>query len=336
MRLINLALLLFLLIGTACQHEGTTPKTTDVNNNTTAESFAVDLRNEAILEYGNLRIYPVVGNQALIAQHEELANFQSLGEAIASNERFRITEKKPYGRFSDQGAVNTLTVQNKSEQDVYLMAGDVVQGGNQDRVIAEDILVKAGSITDIPVFCVEKGRWTPHEEADDNSKNKKIFAFNGYYNVAANDIRRTVKHSKNQQEVWDKVGQLTSFHNAKAATGTYAALENSTSFTDSREQYLDYFEGKLAQDNVIGIVAISGNEIIGTDIFGHPDLFKKQYGALLYSYITEAMSNGEAPSITESKMNDYAAQLLKKYRAAAKDRDRRFEYNGQMVHFTDL
>ena len=112
-----------------------------------------------------------------------------------------LQRKKPYGRFEDSGAVNSLTVQNKSQDTVFIMSGDVVQGGRQDRVIAMDMVVPPRTITDIPVFCVEQNRWSYMENdqmIDDHQaqQNKKIYAFTGYYNVASNDLRKTVNQSK--------------------------------------------------------------------------------------------------------------------------------------------
>jgi hypothetical protein len=234
--------------------------------------------------------------------------------------------------------VNSLTVQNKTEQAIFLMAGDVVQGGNQDRVVGEDQIIAAASITDIPVFCVEKGRWSPHAQEEAGQADKKsIYAFRGYYNVAASEVRRSVKHSKNQNEVWEKVGKVTAINNASASTGTYAALENSDQFTQSRTSYLRFFSDKFeGQDNVIGMVAVSGDRVIGTDIFGHPGLFQKQYEALLHSYITEAISTGGAPEVSEQRANAYANSLQRTFKKQKDNPKYRFDYNGKMIHFTDL
>lgn len=333
MRLFTFALLLTLFIAPACQQE----KTTQEEQSAASEVFAVNTDKNEELEYEYLRIYPIIGSEEFITGNEGIQNFQTLGEAI-TNDRFRITEKKPYGRFSDQGAVNSLTVQNKTDEAVFLMAGDVLQGGNQDRVIGEDQVIAAASINDIPVFCVEKGRWSPHAEQDGEQTDKKpIYAFRGYYNVAASEVRRSVKHSKNQSEVWEKVGKVTAINNAEASTGTYAALENSDQFTETRTSYLRFFSDKFEeQKKAIGMVAVSGNRVIGTDVFGHPNLFQRQYEALLHSYITEAISSGAVPEMSEQKAQAYANSLQRTFKKQKDNPSYRFDYNGQMIHFTDL
>ncbi len=331
--ILTLAVLFFL---SACRHE---------HGNARKEGNPVGLeintRPNPELDFENLRLYPVVAEAAFIERHAAAANYKNLKEAI-HNHRFRITEKKPFGRFEDMGAVHTLTVQNKSEDTVFLMAGDVVQGGKQDRVIAQDRVIPPRTITDIAVFCVEPHRWQAQGEVDtDGSRqqeqNKHIYAFTGYYNVAAKDIRRSATHSKNQQEVWDKVGELTAIHNAETATGTYAALEQSETFTKNRARYLQFFEDKFDDtENVVGVLAVTGGQVIGTDIFAHPALFKKQYKALIHSYITDAMSIGEPVRMEGEEVEQYGEKLWQKFQAEEGFKASRFEFQGLMVHFADL
>ena len=61
----------------------------------------------------------------------------------------------------ETGDVNRLTIQNRSNQDVFVQAGDIVKGGQQDRVLALDLIVPPKSRR-IPIeaFCVEQGRWS--------------------------------------------------------------------------------------------------------------------------------------------------------------------------------
>ncbi len=288
---------------------------------------------ETALEFENLRLYPILASEAFISQNPEAAGLLNLPEAL-ENPRFRITEHKPFGRFGDADAVNTLTVQNKTESAVFLMAGDILQGGNQDRVIAQDAVIAARSIGNIPVFCVEPGRWSPHEEEarEGSEKSQNIYAFTGYYHVASRDVRRAAQYSNNQQEVWDKVAQVTAAHQASTATGTYTALEQSTDFTAARQRYLQYFSNKLeGRDEVVGVVAVSGKQVIGADVFAHPALFRKQYEALLHSYLTDALTSGAKASLEEQQMEAYGRKLLKRIHAASQDAP-----EGRFLHFTDL
>ena len=338
----------------ACNNEptGLNDNTSDTTDNQKTENIQVETSENAELSFDNLTIYPITADANFIAAYTIASNLKNLKEAI-DIKGFRITEKKPFGRFEDSGAVNNLTVQNKSQDTIYLMAGDVVQGGMQDRVLASDMILPPRTITDIPVFCVEPHRWEYKEEGEEESRhdlavaddhiaeqNKKIFAFTGYYNVASNDLRKTMKETNNQQAVWNKVGDLTALNNAESTTGTYANLENSKTFTNERNEYVQFFTEKLDhRDDVIGMVAVSGTKVLGTDIFTHPNLFKKQYEVLIHSYITEAMSSGKKVIMSEESVKHYGDKLLKKFNRAIdkKETDQsNYYYKGKLIHFTDL
>ncbi|MFT5168075.1 MAG: hypothetical protein ACI8P3_003314 [Saprospiraceae bacterium] len=344
---------LLLLLFFACNNE---PIGTDAASNKpataiSAEGINIETTLKEELDYEKLRIYPIVADEQLIADHTIASNFKNLKEAI-DIKGFRITENKPFGRFEDNDAVNNLTVQNKSRDTIYLMAGDVVQGGMQDRVLAMDMVVPPRTITNISVFCVEPHRWEYRDNntgdnpdmaiADDHlsAQNKKIFAFTGYYNVASNDLRKTMKQTNDQGAVWQKVGDLTAFNNAESDTGAYTNLENSETFTKERNEYIQFFSGKFdLRNDVVGMLAVSGSKVLGVDIFTHPNLFKKQYEVLIHSYITEAMSAGDKPIMTTESINHYSEKLIRKFNAAretSKNDQSNYNYNGKLIHFTDL
>src|SRR6202011_1204503 len=63
---------------------------------------------------------------------------------------------------SNYGAsVNQLVLINHSKRPVLLLAGELVSGGKQDRIIAKDRIVAPGADPlPLDVFCVEHGRWS--------------------------------------------------------------------------------------------------------------------------------------------------------------------------------
>lgn len=82
------------------------------------------------------RLYPIVANTSIVENQERCAASSDAGR---KHETIRLPHHgtKEICR-SDDRTYNTLTVQNKSQDTIFLMSGDVVTGGNQDRVIAQD------------------------------------------------------------------------------------------------------------------------------------------------------------------------------------------------------
>ena len=306
--------------------------------------FTLDRTANAELSHEKLQLIPIRATENFIEAQASLSNLKNLAEGMEI-ERFRITEKKPFGSRDDREAVNNLTVQNKSTETIFLMEGDVVEGGRQDRILAEDMVVPPRTIRNISVFCVEHGRWKYEGETENSTpialngnleqQNRKIQAFTGYYNVASNQVRRVVKKTDDQQAVWNEVDAVRSTFNITTPTKNYTGLESSEDFTKQRNDYLNFFNDKFERtDDVIGIVAVSGNKILGTDIFGHPELFKKQYKSLIHSYVTEALAADKTDKELEEKVLNLHENTLKhKYKT---DNKSKFMWEGKTVHFSSL
>ncbi|MEO1268849.1 MAG: DUF6569 family protein [Myxococcota bacterium] len=69
----------------------------------------------------------------------------------------RVTELD--GNTSD-AEVNAVHVSNLGDKPIFIMSGEVILGGKQDRIIAQNTIVapNAQQVT-VQVFCVEQGRW---------------------------------------------------------------------------------------------------------------------------------------------------------------------------------
>src|SRR5215510_4298318 len=123
------------------QHKTRSPTTRDKPSEQTA-----NYRISGPYIHKNLTIFLVHGND-LIAGHD----FLTLQEALAQKQVI-VYETKD---------VNELAIRNLSDQDVYVQSGDIVRGGDQDRMISTDFIVppKSGKMP-IAAFCVESGRWS--------------------------------------------------------------------------------------------------------------------------------------------------------------------------------
>ena len=61
----------------------------------------------------------------------------------------------------ETGQVNELSTENTGDRDIFIQAGDIVKGGQQDRVLSVSrILPSHSGAIPISSFCVEAGRWS--------------------------------------------------------------------------------------------------------------------------------------------------------------------------------
>lgn len=309
--------------------------------------------------FENLRLYPIIANDKFAEEHKDLGNFVLLKDAIdkdilvitetgathladaepvsvestgVNEEPIRIQNTNVSNGYGGgvSGSVNTLFAQNNSEDTVFIMAGEVVKGGKQDRVIAQDIIILPGDKVDLSAFCVEKNRWSTKE--GNGGK------FTGYYNVTNMDIRKTVTTQKDQSEVWKKVDEQTAKNGASSATSTYTNLANSEEYQAKLKKYMAVFQNSFQnENNVIGVIAVSGDKVMGLDMFATHDLFIQSYKGLIHSYVGEAITNGSEVTIKNDAVYSYLDNILKEetnQKETIKLNGDVYEWNNKKVHIT--
>ena len=104
----------------------------------------LDIR-EPILAFGGVTLFPVFSRNAYGPR------YQLIDEALGCG-AVSIEEK-------GSGSVPVLMLVNKSEQMVLVTYGDEFIGGKQNRIVNVTVLIPAKSVIDLPVSCVEQGRW---------------------------------------------------------------------------------------------------------------------------------------------------------------------------------
>ncbi len=286
----------------------------------------------AAWKYENLRLYPIIASAEVSEANANLKNLKTLSEAMQMP-GFRVMERKQFGRDGDAW-YHGLTVQNKTQDTVLMLSGDIVKGGNQDRVLAHHEVILPMTVRNVEVFCVEAGRSTYYDPAAPAAE-KEAAAFKGYYNIASPQVRRAVQNAGNQQEVWDAVAKVTKANNAESSTKAYTALDNESADKARRDAYLRHLEGQFAsRSDVVGVVAVCGDRVLGIDIFGNSDLFRRQYAGLLHGYIAEAATAPNTAAIGEDQIENEFIKVSKMIAPHAKTNEEagKFTWGGSWVH----
>ena len=112
--------------------------------------------------------------------------------------------------LSASGSVPALQAKNATTFDVLLIAGQLVQGGKQNRGINADMLVGAGQSAKIPVTCVEQGRWsgTPRSRFGHAGFEPIDVRFSKMRDVHASQ-RAGQAAEANQSKVWSTISQMS-------------------------------------------------------------------------------------------------------------------------------
>jgi hypothetical protein len=263
---------------------------------------------------GNLAIFPVVAKATY-----DTSQLMTLDEGIrsgqvtvteAGDERGLIRPGQAMPRRQEGAEVNRLVLYNNSSHPLLLLAGEIVTGGKQDRVIGSDRIVppNAGPI-DLGVFCVEPGRWVA-SSANFGSMGAQM---------AQPSVRTPAMAERDQSRVWANVrasnakmaNNLTSAEVAAVAgTSSYAKVFASPPVAkmvaayggvESEQEILRELRGKGA----VGVVVAVNGRVLWADVFASTELLSKYWPKLMRSYVAEAMtsaSSGAAADIHEAEL----------------------------------
>ena len=260
---------------------------------------------------GNLTVFPVVSNRSY-----DTVEFLTLDEGLRSGDVV-VTEagqarglirRRPGDPIvlhpAQDAEVNRLVLVNNSKRPLLLLAGEIVTGGKQDRVIGKDRIVPAESDpVDLSVFCVEPGRWVAANGQSD-FRNVTAGASGGVLDSPV--VRSKAMGAKDQQQVWDSVrnSQLAMAQKVQSA-GAAPAIEATTSYArvmDNKEvqkqvdavaepvqRNYESVIHQLRDKNAVGVVVAVNGEIVWADIFASTQLLQKYWSKLVRSYAADAV-----------------------------------------------
>ena len=224
----------------------------------------------------------------------------TLQEAMAK----KIVEVREIGR------VNEVQVENSGDEEVFIQAGDIVKGGQQDRVLSVSLMLppRSGALS-IVSYCVESGRWSARGGEDAHMfsiSNAILPSRRAKLEMAGSGASRPdgVRDLR-QQEVWKSVAQIQGKLSSNLGTPV-AAPRSQTSLQLSlengrleREQadYLAALEPLGEHDNdIVGYVFALNGKVNSADIYPSNGLFRKMWPKLLRASITEAIGERDAGS----------------------------------------
>jgi len=283
----------------------------------TYETLYVDY--DSTWQFRNLKIIPVRrrGGGGMPGP----SNVVTLGEALKQG-LITVTER---GTTSFDN-VHFLRFNTHSNKSVYIGGGEIIAGGRQDRMIIQDtILAPSSKDQYVPVMCVEEGRW---------SEKEKKFAYGNYANEG---LRKVLDSTHNQVRIWLEVNRQLQLGKFKNTSLAYMSRYQDKKYMTVVDEYFRFFQNKFehSDSTIVGFVALSGDEVIGSDIFEGADLFYHQLEPLLHGYIDEAIQAGSPVTLKDVQVRRYMDKLLKdqpSQNAFVHDNGKIFRDGGRVVH----
>jgi hypothetical protein len=205
------------------------------------------------------------------------ADILTLGQALA-NGGLRVSE-------IGEGRVNELYVDNQSKSYVYIMAGQILVGAKQNRILQHDLLLPplSGQVA-VEAYCVQHGRW----EAQNGSYN-----FKSSNNVSNPSVRHAATVARDQGQVWGAVSATQRANKAEDSTGdlnsVYESRQVRAALHDYREEFANLPDSVKGMQ---GAVLMVRGRVVAADVFGNSHIFRRMWSSLLDSYLLEANGDG--------------------------------------------
>jgi hypothetical protein len=229
---------------------------------------------------GNLTIFLIHGKDAIPDK-----KYLTLAEALEQKKAV-VHETK---------AVQEVRVENLSaDADLYLEAGDIIKGGQQDRVLSIDLIVKpkSGKVA-VPCFCVEASRW--HQRGTEDAA--RFASSPG--KAAGKDIQLAAQYSRKQDLVWKRVAEsqmrlsrsVGKSVRQEASPSSLQLSQEDKKLLETIDRYVKELE-KAPKDrkDAIGYAAAINGKVENFDVYGSSALFAKLWPRLLRASAIEAVA----------------------------------------------
>jgi hypothetical protein len=282
------------------------------------------------VSYENLTVFPVVSSpgydtSAFLTLEDGLSSGEVTVREQGADAIYRNRDgSRPVAQNYGGPSVNQLVLVNHSKRPLLLLAGELVSGGKQDRVIAKDRIVPPfGEPLPLNVFCVEHGRWSSGSQ------------FNQAKTIVHPSVREQAAVKQKQGDVWAAVtagsvvpraaadpspevssADLEATIQDEAPTQSYSKIYESRRVSASVETVVSEIQRRfrketsvLKSERVVGVVVAYGGEVAWSDIFASDELFNHYWNKLLRSYAVEAVAR---PTLRERASAEDAREFLRR------------------------
>jgi len=225
-----------------------------------------------------LTVWPLLGESPDAAT--QAPPYVALADAIAER-TLRVRE------MHGGGSVGQIVAENRGDVAVLVLFGEELRGAKQNRIANASFLVGRKSRVVLDVSCVEQGRW---------AQRSTYFAASGevFSSSSRRKMARLVKLARaagrrfeaNQQAVWWDVAESLERSQTRSRSAAYA------DHLRSRASELDEAAAAFhALPHQVGFVAAIGDQMVGLEAVGRPEVFARVFRGLMRSFLVDALDS---------------------------------------------
>ena len=276
------------------------------------ESFINNLYTGEPVEFRQLRITPVFNREEARLPYLEFE--QALKAGLVE-----VTE------VSEGGSVPVLRVTNRAERDVIILDGELLVGAKQNRIVNTTVVVPARSAAEIPVTCVEQGRWhyTSRRVTSGGSHSYSSLRSLKHRSVTRS-LRETGEYASDQSAVWGDISAKSARLAAPSPTMSMSDVYDSSVSPEEESRLGASVEARPGQ---VGYFAHVRGGFAGGDVFGSSELCSAKLAKLLRGHLLDSLdSHVEFPRLAvEQVIEQVRAAAPEQFASVGKGSELRFE-----------
>ncbi|MCA1620018.1 MAG: hypothetical protein LC795_12030 [Acidobacteria bacterium] len=242
---------------------------------TVLESFIENLYTGEPVQVGQLKVTPVFIRQEF-APLPLLEFEEALGRGLVE-----VTE------VSEGGSVPNLFVKNKADRDVIIIDGEMLVGAKQNRVVNTTIVVPAGASVEIPVTCVEQGRWRYSSRNFSSSRGHSSSSLRSLkHRTVTDSLRSRGEYTSDQGSVWGDIRAKMSRMGSSSPTMSLTDVYESSVSGEDEARLAEQVGARPGQ---VGYVAHVREGFAGGDVFGSEELCRAKLAKLLRGHYLDSL-----------------------------------------------
>ena len=192
------------------------------------------------------------------------------------------------------GMVGVVDVHNPAALPLLLLAGEMLVGAKQNRIVNASTLVASGATQALHVSCVEQGRWAFGRERSGFRGGRTTSPWSmrsRSCRSASRSKRRRGESRADQGDVWEDV--RTHLHQRDIHSDT---MSLTASFERERVRISALLDGWTPGPEDVGAALFVGNRLIGVEAFGRPDTWAAASSRVLAGVVQERPIDDAPPA----------------------------------------
>lgn len=220
----------------------------------------------------NLAVFPLLGGRAGRPPYDTLKEALDAGTV-------RVTE------VSEGGSVPRLVLENRGERPVLLIDGEELVGAKQNRVLNLTILAAAGRSTEIPVSCVEQGRWGYRSRHFEDHGRVLFSKARAAKSAHVSECRmHTGRSDSDQGEVWRHISSKMQAMRVESPSNAMADI-----YAGNARRLEEFVAAVPSLDGQVGAVFAINGRLENVEFFAFADTLQRLLPKLLRGCAIDAI-----------------------------------------------